>query len=214
MSDPLRSLRGALVSTPPVLVFLAGPNGAGKSTFFETYFVELGLPYVNADRFAVAIRAAEPDAAQADVDRRAFQQAEQLRRDFVDARVSFCTESVFSDPVRSKIQVLEAARAAGFFVFFVFIGIAGPALSVARVKQRVARGGHDVPRNKLQARFPRTLANLRAAVTVVDEAVLFDNSSYDAPYRPVAVYRNGRLAEKRPPLPAWTRGLPELQPTE
>ena len=188
-------------------MFLAGPNGAGKSTFFETYFADLGLPYVNADRFAVAIRAAEPTAAQDDVDRRAFEQAEQLRRDFVDARVSFCTESVFSDPVRSKIQVLEDARAAGFFVFLVFIGIAGPTLSVARVKQRVARGGHDVPRDKLQARFPRTLANLRAAVAVVDEAVLFDNSSYDTPYRPVAVYRAGRLAEKRPPLPAWTRGL-------
>ena len=210
MSDPRRSLRGALVSTPPVLVFLAGPNGAGKSTFFETYFAELGLPYVNADRFAVAIRAAEPIATQDDVDRRAFQQAEQLRRDFIDARVSVCTESVFSDPVRSKIQVLEDARARGFFVFLVFIGIAGPKLSGARVQQRVARGGHDIPADKLRTRFPRTLANLRAAVNVVDEAVLFDNSSYDAPYRVVAVYRSGRLVEKRPPLPPWTRGVPGL----
>ena len=210
MSDPLRSLRGALVSAPPVLVFLAGPNGAGKSTFFDAYLADLGLLYVNADRFAVALRDAEPTASQDEVDRRAFEQAEQMRRDLVESRVSFCTESVFSDPVGAKVKALEAARAAGFVVFLVFIGLASPMLSVARVKQRVAHGGHDIPDAKLTARFPRTLANLRAAVTVVDEAFLFDNSSFDAPYRVVAAYRDGRLVTKRPPLPGWTTGLPGL----
>jgi predicted ABC-type ATPase len=210
VSDPLRSIRRALVSAPPVFVFLAGPNGAGKSTFFDAYLADLGLLYVNADRFAVALREAEPTASPDDIDRRAFDQAEQMRRDLVESRVSFCTESVFSDPVGAKVKGLEAARAGGFVVFLVFIGLASPMLSVARVKQRVAHGGHDIPDAKLAARFPRTLANLRAAVTVVDEAFLFDNSSYDAPYRLVAVYRDGRLVTKRPPLPGWARGLPGL----
>ena len=207
--DPLRSIRGAL-PTQPVLVFLAGPNGAGKSTFFDHYLADLGLPYVNADRFAAPMRAAEPAMAQAEIDRRAFEQAEQLRRDFIEARVSFCTESVFSDAVGAKIKALQNARAMGFVVFLVFIGLDDVPLSVARVNQRVAQGGHDIAFDKLHARFPRTLANLRAAVAVVDEAFLFDNSSYDYPYRVVAVYRNGRLAEKRPPLPAWTHGLAGL----
>ena len=210
MSDPLQSIRGALVSAPPVLVFLAGPNGAGKSTFFDAYLADLGLLYVNADRFAVALRDAEPTASQDDIDRRAFEQAEQMRRDLVESRVSFCTESVFSDPVGAKVKTLEAARAGGFVVFLVFIGLANPMLSIARVKQRVAHGGHDIPDAKLAARFPRTLANLRAAVTVVDEAVLFDNSSFDAPYRVFAIYRDGRLVTKRPPLPGWARRLPGL----
>ena len=210
MSDPLRSLRGALVSAPPILVFLAGPNGAGKSTFFDAYLADLGLLYVNADRFAVALRDAEPTASQDEVDRRAFEQAEQMRSDLVESRVSFCTESVFSDPVGSKVKALEAARAAAFVVFLVFSGLATPMLSIARVKQRVAHGGHDITDAKLTARFPRTLANLRAAVTVVDEAFLFDNSSFDAPYRVVATYRDGRLVTKRPPLPGWTKGLPGL----
>ena len=74
----------------------------------------------------------------------------------------------------------------------------------------VARGGHDVPDHKLFARYPRTLRNLRAAVGAVDRAFLFDNSSLDTPYRPVAVYADGRVAERFPPLPRWTRGLPGL----
>lgn len=36
------------------------------------------------------------------------------------------------------------------------------------------------------------------------------NSSFDMPYRGVAVYRSGRLVRRHPPLPGWTRGLPEL----
>jgi predicted ABC-type ATPase len=208
-AGPLPSLRAALQQRP-VLIFLAGPNGAGKTTFFETYLEPLGLPYVNADRIARILRTAEPAEKADAIDRRAFAEAERLRAALVEARLSFCTETVFSDPARAKVGFLEDARQRGFSVFLVFIGLADPVLSIARVKQRVRQGGHDVPDDRLRARFPRTLANLREAVALVDEAFLFDNSSYDAPYRAVLVYREGRVIGCYPPLPAWTRDLPGL----
>ena len=95
----------------------------------------------------------------------------------------------------------------------VLIFLAGPnsvVLGVARVKHRAEHGGHDIPDEKLHARFPRTFANLRAAIPLVDEACLLDNSSYDTPYRVVAVYRDGRLVSQHPPLPLWTQGLPGM----
>jgi predicted ABC-type ATPase len=205
-AGPLASLRAAL-STPPVLIFLAGPNGAGKTTFFEEYLEPLALPYVNADRIARLLRTADPTVGAAAIDRRAFTEAERLRAALVDAGLSFCTETVFSDPARAKLTVLEGARRRGFAVFLVFIGLESATLSIARVKQRVRRGGHDVPDDRLRARFPRTLANLREAVGIVDHAFLFDNSSYDTPYRVVAVYREGAVVSRHPPLPPWTRGL-------
>jgi len=208
-AGPLASIREALAGQP-VLVFVAGPNGAGKTTFFDAYLQPLGIPSIDADRIARALREADPRAAPDVVDRRAFREAERLRRAFLEARMSFCTETVFSDPVGARLGFLRKARAAGFAVFLVFIGLRDPSLSVARVKQRVARGGHDVPDEKLRARFPRTLANLRAAVPLADEAFLFDNSSYDAPYRPVAVYRDGKLVAGHPPRPPWAAGLPGL----
>ena len=208
-TPPLPSIRAAL-ETQPVLVFLAGSNGAGKSTFFEEYLEDLGLPYVNADRIARILHEAEPAAPTDEIDRRAFTMAENLRRALVEARLSFCTETVFSDPASAKLNLLKDARTRGFAVFLVFIGLDSPALSVARVMQRVRSGGHDVADDKLYARFPRTLANLRAAISLVDEAFLFDNSSFDAPFRSVAVYTRGRLVSHASPAPAWTRGLPGL----
>ena len=196
--------------TGPVIVFLAGPNGSGKTTFFEEYLTGLGMPFVNADRVARALREAGAPSSADVIDRRAFREAERLRHALLEAGLSFCTETVFSDPVRAKLRFLEKARDRGFAVILIFIGLASPALSIARVKQRVEHGGHDVPDDKLRARFPRTLANLRAAVPLSDEAVLVDNSSYESPYRAVAVYRDGRLVSRHPPLPDWTRGLPGL----
>ena len=199
-TGPLASLRAAL-SAQPVLIFLAGPNGAGKTTFFEEYLELLAVPYVNADRIG---RLMQLD------DRRAFTEAERLRAALVDARLSFCTETVFSDPARAKLGFLETASERGFAVFLVFIGLESAALSIARVKQLVRQGGHDVPLDRLRARFPRTLANLREALGIVDDAFLFDNSSFETPYRIVAVCREGAVVSRHPPLPGWTRRLPGL----
>jgi len=194
----------------PLLIVLAGSNGSGKTTFFDEYLQQLGLPYVNADRLADALRNAAPAAPNDDVDRRAFEEAERLRGAFVEARVSFCTETVLSDEVGAKLQFLRDARTAGFVVVLIFVGLDSPQLSVARVMQRVRAGGHDIPDEKLHARFPRTLQNLRAAITIVDDAFLFDNSSVDDPYRIVAVYHGGQLVSRHSPLRPWSAGLPGL----
>ena len=209
-APPFASLRAAVAEGAPALVVVAGPNGAGKSTFIGQYVQPLGLPYVNADHIARILKAATPGLSQRDLDRRAFEEAERLRDELVELRFGFCTETVFSDPVGSKLDFIERARTAGFFVTLVFICLEHPGLSIGRVAQRVAQGGHDVPLDRLLARFPRTLKNLQAAVPIVNEAFLFDNSDPDAPYRLVAVYEDGRLVTRRPPLPRWTQGLPGL----
>lgn len=207
----LAPIRAAVAGRVPVLIFLAGANGAGKSTFFAEYLGELGLPFVNADVFGGMLRAADPTAPPEAIDRRAFDRAEETRAALLEAGVSFCTETVFSDSRHAKLDFLERARASGYAVFLVFIGLESADLSIGRVMHRVAGGGHDVPDDKLRQRFPRTLANLSAAIPIADEAFLFDNSSARQPYRLVAAYARGQLVSAFPPLPSWMAGLPGVE---
>lgn len=196
--------------TGPVLVFLAGSNGAGKSTFYRDYLRPLKLPFLNADELALRLREESLPAGAGPVDRLAFEQTEKLRKSMLDGRLSFCTETVFSDTQGAKLDFLRQARLFGYTVFLVFIGISDPELSRARVMQRVQNGGHDVPDDKLLGRFPRTLQNLRNAIPLVDEAFLFDNSSDLEPFRLVAVYSEGQAIRRVDSLPSWAAGLPGL----
>jgi len=112
-------------------------------------------------------------------------------------------ESVFSDPQGAKVDFLKECRSNGYTVVMVFIGLESADLSRGRIMERVEAGGHDVPDEKIVTRFPRTFANLRQALTFVDQAFLFDNSSADQPYRFVAEFRNGRRRRRKGYRPAW-----------
>jgi predicted ABC-type ATPase len=188
-TELLEVLQRALQTEFPVLLVLAGSNGAGKTTFYELYLERLGLPFVNADRIAQILDPSHPGQ----VAYQAARVADDARRDLVKRRLSFCMETVFSDPVGDKVQFLKDAQAEGYTVIAVFIRLSDPALSLARVVQRVARGGHDVPDEKLGSRFARTAQNIQAALTFVDVGLVLDNSSAEAPYRLVELWERGEL---------------------
>jgi predicted ABC-type ATPase len=171
----------------PLLVVIAGSNGAGKTTFYERFLAGLPLRFVTADRIAHALSPGDPDRATV----AATRLAAAMRHDLVARRESFITETVFSDPVGDKVRWMRGAQPQGYSVVLLFVGIASAELSAARVAGRVVHGGHDVPDDRLRDRYPRTLANLRAAVTFIDVAILLDNSDARDPYRPVATWRAG-----------------------
>ena len=89
----------------------------------------------------------------------------------------------------------------------VVVGLDTADLSRGRVMERVEAGGHDVPDEKIESRFPRTCDNLRQALMFVDEARLFDNSSSDHPFRFVAAFKNGKRQRRKGYVPAWAAFL-------
>ena len=180
----------------PVMVALAGPNGAGKTTFYHAHLQPAGLRFINADVLARELNLDPYAAAHV---------AEALRRQLVEQRESFVFETVFSDPVGDKLTFLKEAAAKGYTVVLCFIGLSGPAVSEARVAMRVSQGGHDVPAEKLVARFPRTLANLKTAIRDLPQVWIFDNDNLRTPFRQVAVFENGQQATRNDPVPDWLR---------
>ena len=177
----------------PSLIVLAGPNGAGKSTFYRTYLRESGIKFLNADDIAAKVGLSVGDAARA---------ADALRAELLETGESFITETVFSDPVGAKLQFMKDALAKGYSVTLIYIGLAGPDLSEARVIQRVGEGGHDVPSDRLLRRYNQSLLNLRSALDFVPTVRVYDNSSDENPFL-LVFEKDGGITGGVDPPPAW-----------
>ncbi len=155
-----------------------------------------GLLFVNADVLAAELAVEPYEAARL---------ADALRKTLIERGESFVFETVFSDPVGEKVAFLAEASRCGYVVVMCYIGLSGPDQSAERVAMRVSQGGHDVPDDKLQSRFSRTLANLGAAIARLPHVIIYDNSDLNVPYRLVAVFEHGQLRHLQEPIPEWLR---------
>jgi predicted ABC-type ATPase len=183
----------------PVLHLIAGPNGAGKSTLYDLVIGPVTkLEFVNAD--LLAAREWPDDAAAHAYD--ASRLAAEHRAELLAARTSFVTETVFSHA--SKIDLVRAAAEAGYLVFL-HVVLVPEDLAVARVANRVANDGHEVPEEKVRSRYARLWSLVAEAIALVDEATVYDNSSAATPFRVVASFERGVAVSK----PAWPRWTPE-----
>jgi predicted ABC-type ATPase len=134
-----------------------------------------------------------------------------IRAHFADGR-SAALETVFSDSRGHKLALLKEARTAGFRTVLVFIGVDHPQISIARVLDRVEHGGHDVPDEIIEDRFPRCFDNLKAAFEIVDLTILIDNSGcYEEEGAEIdgsrhyvfGIIEHGGRIELSNPLPHW-----------
>jgi predicted ABC-type ATPase len=183
------------------LWMLVGGNGAGKSTFYDQVLKPLGMPFINADLIAKELYPDNPEA----MSYQAAKLAENLRYEHLEAGDSFCFETVFSHP--SKIDFIARAKALGYQVILVVIHVGDSTLNRARIAQRVAEGGHNVPDEKVVARIPRMLTHIRQAIPLCDQVRVLDNSRLDQPFMPVITIRGGERIIHMDPLPEWASEL-------
>jgi predicted ABC-type ATPase len=115
--------------------------------------------------------------------------------------------TVFSDPVGEKVAFLKSAVSRGYTVVVCFIGLETSELSEQRVAMRVSQGGHDVPSDKLKSRFPRTMANLKAAIVQLPHVFDFDNSDLAEPFKLVAVFENAVAQTSAITMPKWMKAV-------
>lgn len=181
----------------PVFHLLAGPNGAGKSSYINDVLgPATGLPSINADEIAAERwPGSQPDHAYM-----AAKIAEQQRSEMIAKGSSFISETVFSHP--SKIQLVSDASQAGYIVYLHVI-IIPVELAVRRVVERVQRGGHSVPEQKIRDRHGRLFGLIAEAISVADRSEVFDNSSAQTPFRHCASFQYGQLLGDTD-WPEWT----------
>ena len=183
------------------VAIIAGPNGSGKSTFYREFLRDAFPVFVNADEIAAHLAGVPQDRSL-----EAARQAEAARNRLLEQRATFALETVFSRR-EYWLQFILRCQAQGNRVWLYFICTETPAINVFRIGTRVEQGGHSVPPDKVQERYPKSLRTAVGAKDLVDELWLYDNSRLARTHRLVARFVQGKALDVSHEIPRWAQSF-------
>jgi predicted ABC-type ATPase len=157
----------------PNLYIIAGPNGAGKTTFAKEFLPHYARceNFVNADLIAGGLSPFSPEAAAMRAGRLALEQIRLL----ASKRNDFGFETTLSGV--TYVSLLRTLKAQGYRIQLFFLWIPTVEMALARIADRVRRGGHDIPERVVRRRFQKGVQNLFTLYRpLLDLWMLFDNS--------------------------------------
>jgi predicted ABC-type ATPase len=145
---------------------------------------------------------------------------------YLDEAIANGTSYAFETTLGGRtVPAKIAAAAATHDVVIWYCGLASPELHVARVKARVAAGGHDIPEGKIRERYESSLVNLIALLPRLSSLAVYDNSTEAEPGQSIAdpvlvlVLDEGRIlfpdtAAAIEATPDWAKPLVEAALSE
>lgn len=152
---------------------IAGPNGSGKTTFARTFLPEYAKcdRFINADLIAAGLSPFSPGHVSIKSGKLVLEQIKEFSRNGVD----FAFETTMSGV--TYLKYLKMLKGKGYRVTIFFLWIPSSQLAVARVKDRVAQGGHHVPVKDIKRRFVRSIGNFfKNYRLLADQWILFNNA--------------------------------------
>jgi len=137
----------------PNLFIIAGPNGAGKTTYMREFLPQemKCLEFVNADLIAAGLSPFAPDKAAFEAGRIMLRRL----RELAGRREDFSFETTLTG--FGYMHLLREMREAGYRMRLDYLWIPDLEITRARVKQRVRKGGHDIPDEVQRRRFGKGL---------------------------------------------------------
>ena len=199
---------------PSRLYVLAGVNGAGKSSIAGAAFRAHGGDYYNPDEAARALRETHPGLRQTEANSRAWQAGRALLEQAIAGRLDYAFETTLGASTLPRL--LAQAATQGIEVRVWYAGLATAALHIARVRARVARGGHDIPEPTIRRRFEHSRLNLIELMPALTALRVYDNSAPADPAagktpvpRLVLHMEHGRILNPRdlPAAPDWAKPI-------
>jgi predicted ABC-type ATPase len=157
----------------PVLYVLAGVNGAGKSSLGGAILRRQGLDYFNPDEAAARIRA-ELRCSAEEANAQAWTAGKLLLEKAIREHIDHAFETTLGGATIPRLLALAAGF--GFDVYVWYVGLATVEQHIARVRARVARGGHDIPEDRIRQRWDTSRRNLLVLMPHLTELRVFDNS--------------------------------------
>lgn len=154
------------------LLVIAGPNGSGKSSLVTSAKLAIAEDkIINPDNYARGMTDIDDEVKRYQI---AMEACRSLREELLKEGISFGFETVAS--TQEKLDFVKKAKQRGYEILLLFVTAGSPEKCCERIRQRVAAGGHDVPREKVFSRYARTLTYLPEYIELADRAEVFDNS--------------------------------------
>jgi predicted ABC-type ATPase len=151
---------------------IAGPNGSGKTTFASTFLPEYAKcdRFINADLIASGLSPFSPQQAALKSGKLVLEQIKAYAENGVD----FGFETTMSGV--TYLKYFKMLKEKGYKIHLFFLWIPSSQLAIARVKDRVAQGGHNVPVADIKRRFERSTEKfLKQYRLLADQWMLFNN---------------------------------------
>ena len=169
---------------------IGGVNGCGKSSLTGALKAErsdLGL-IIDVDKLAAQL------GSPVEGGKAAVRKIDEC----LDKGISFTQETTLSG-ARTE-RTIRRAKERGYTIRLYYIGLDTMEESLGRIANRVAKGGHDIPKEDVERRFQSRFADVLRVLPYCDEARFFDN---DNGFVEVAEYRNGELIPRVSNPPRW-----------
>ena len=169
---------------------IGGVNGCGKSSLTGALKAErsdLGL-LIDVDKLAAQL------GSPVEGGKAAVRKIDEC----LEKGISFTQETTLSG-ARTE-RTIRRAKERGYTIRLYYIGLDTMEESLGRIANRVAKGGHDIPKEDVERRFSTRFADVLRILPYCDEARFFDN---DNGFVEVAEYRNGELIPRVSTPPRW-----------
>lgn len=140
----------------PVCTVIAGPNGAGKSTFAlqGPFRLTSCRNFVNADSIAAGLSPFAPERELITASQLFLNEIHRYARE----RESFAFETTLAG--KTHANFISKLVKEGWLVEMTYLWISSANLSLDRVRERVAHGGHNIPVESIFRRYPKSIRNL------------------------------------------------------
>ena len=182
----------------PRLTVIAGANGSGKTTLTRLNRIDFReFPLLDPDVIGKTLQTTLPRTFPIAAARQVLASA----KEHIGKHEGFAVETTLAG--KHYLRMMVDARIHGFEVVLVYIGTESVEINLARIRNRVLTGGHDVPESDVRRRYQRSFRSLTMAIERSDHAILFDNSTEEG-YRLIAVL-GPPGSQWFEPVPGWAQ---------
>jgi len=152
---------------------IAGPNGSGKTTFANIFLPEYAKCdfFINADLIALGLSPFSPQQVAMKAGRLVLEQIIK----YSESGLNFGFETTMAGV--TYLKYFKMLKEKGYKIHVFFLWLPNTHLAIARVKNRVTQGGHNVATSDIKRRFKRsTYMFFTKYYSLIDEWMIFDNS--------------------------------------